>query len=92
MGFHGRGRGHWHHMGDQDDEYERQVSDRELAVRLLKYTLRARNKVLLLGLVVLANTGLGLVPPYLFSLAIDKYIASMDVQGLTLPGLAALDR
>lgn len=88
MGFHGRGRGHWHHMGDQDDEYERQVSDRELAVRLLKYTFRAKNKVLLLGLVVLANTGLGLVPPYLFSLAIDKHIAAMDVQGLTLLALA----
>jgi ATP-binding cassette subfamily B multidrug efflux pump len=87
MGFHGRGHGHWHRRGEED-EYERQVSDRELAVRLLKYTWRVRNRALLMGLVVVSNTILGLIPPYLFSLAIDNYIAALDPTGLTMLAIA----
>jgi len=88
MGFHGRGRGgHWRRMGEQDD-YERQVSDRELAVRLLKYTWREKNRALLMVLVVISSTILGLIPPYLFSLAIDKYIVALDPSGLTMLAIA----
>jgi len=82
MGMHRGGR--WHHARDEDEEYQRQTSDRELAVRLLRYTLRFKNKMLLLSLIVFATTILGLVPPYLLSLAIDIYIANYDSTGLTL--------
>jgi ATP-binding cassette subfamily B protein len=85
MGFHGHG--HWHRRGEEDD-YERQVSDRELAVRLLKYTWRVKNRALLMGLVVISNTILGLIPPYLFSLAIDKYITALNPAGLTMLAIA----
>jgi ABC-type multidrug transport system fused ATPase/permease subunit len=86
MGMH-RG-GHWHHARDADEEYQRQTSDRELAVRLLSYTWRFKNKMLLLSLIVIATTILGLAPPYLLSLAIDNYIANYDFRGLTLLAFA----
>ena len=85
MGFHGHR--HWHRRGEVDD-YERQVSDRELAVRLLRYTWRVKNRGLLMGLVVISNTILGLIPPYLFSLAIDNYITALNPAGLTMLAIA----
>ncbi|MCW4036980.1 MAG: ABC transporter ATP-binding protein/permease [Candidatus Bathyarchaeota archaeon] len=85
MGFHGHR--HWHRRGEEDD-YERQVSDRELAVRLLRYTWRVKNRGLLMGLVVISNTILGLIPPYLFSLAIDNYITALNPVGLTMLAIA----
>ena len=78
MGFRGR----WHGMMEPEDEYERNVSDRELAVRLLKYTWRIRRKATLLGIAMMASTILNLFPPYLFSLAIDEYIATANLNGL----------
>ena len=83
MGMRGHG-GHWRRMGDADDEYERQASDRELAVRLLGYVRRLRSKAMLLGLAVLSTTLLSLIPPYLFKLAINSYIEVPDPGGLTL--------
>jgi ABC-type multidrug transport system fused ATPase/permease subunit len=84
MGFHGRGGpGGWHRRGEQQEDYERQVSDIELTKRLLQFTWRLRVKALMLGLVMLASTIVGLIPPYLFSLAIDKYIVDLDISGLT---------
>jgi ABC-type multidrug transport system fused ATPase/permease subunit len=84
MGFHGRGGpGGWHRRGEQQEDYERQVPDIELTKRLLQFTWRLRVKALMLGLVMLASTIVGLIPPYLFSLAIDKYIVDLDISGLT---------
>jgi ATP-binding cassette subfamily B protein len=65
-----------------EDEYERNVSDRELAVRLLKYTWKIRRKASLLGIAMVVSTILNLFPPYLFSLAIDDYIATANLNGL----------
>jgi len=84
MGFHGGGGGGgWHRRGAPQEDYERQQSDAELAKRLLQFTWRLRVKAFMLGLVMLASTVVGLIPPYLFSLAIDRYIVDMDVPGLT---------
>ena len=84
MGFHGRGGpGGWHRRGEQQEDYERQVSDVELTKRLLQFTWKLKVKALMLGLTMLASTAVGLVPPYLFSLAIDRYIVDLDVSGLT---------
>ncbi len=80
MGMHG----HWHPTGDEEEDYQRQVSDRELTIRLLSYIWRFRNKALLLTTLVIAVTVLGLVPPYLFSMAIDNYITKLDIGGLTI--------
>jgi ABC-type multidrug transport system fused ATPase/permease subunit len=82
-------RRHHHHWGDEEDEeYQRQTTDRELAARLLRYMWRIRAKVLFLALIVIATTILGLIPPYLFSLAIDRYITNLDAAGLTLLAIA----
>ena len=78
-------RGHWHRMGDEE-EYERQVSDRVIIPRLLGYMGRFRRRTLLMMLMVLCNTLLNLIPPFLFILAIDRYITAMDFAGLTLLG------
>ena len=84
MGFHGHGGGgRWHRRGAPQEDYDRQVSDGELAKRLLQFTWKFRVKALMLGLTMLASTAVGLIPPYLFSLAIDKYIVDLDVSGLT---------
>ncbi len=84
MGFHGRGGpGRWRRRGEMQEDYERQVSDVELAKRLLQFTWKLRIKALMLGLTMIASTAVGLVPPYLFSLAIDDYIVNSNIPGLT---------
>ena len=84
MGFHGRGGpGRWHRRGEPQEDYDRQVSDVELAKRILQFPWKLRVKALMLGLTILASTAVGLIPPYLFSLAIDKYIVDLDVPWLT---------
>jgi len=89
MGFHGgRGGGRWHRRGAPQEDYDRQVSDMELAKRLLQFTWKLRAKALMLGLTMLASTAVGLIPPYLFSLAIDKYIVDLDVSGLSTLAIA----
>ncbi len=90
MGFHGRGGGHWRRGGPQEEDYERTVSDRELAARLLSFTWKLRAKAMMLGLAMLASSFVNLIPPYLFSLAIDRYIVSLDQAGLTMLALAFL--
>jgi len=75
-------------LGEDEGRRERQVSDRALLVRMLGYMGRFRRRAALLILAVLSNTLLGLLPPFLFTLAIDRYIASLDLAGLTLLGAA----
>jgi ATP-binding cassette subfamily B protein len=84
VGWHG----HWHRLGDEDEKYVRQLSDRALIGRILGYPGRFRGRALLLILAVLANTLVNLLPPFLFTLAIDRYITSLDFTGLTLLGVA----
>ncbi|MFB0558240.1 MAG: ABC transporter ATP-binding protein, partial [Candidatus Bathyarchaeia archaeon] len=80
--------GHWHHMMEGDEDYQRQTSDRELAGRLLRYTWRVKTKVLFLTMIVMATTALSLAPPYLFSFAIDNYITNLDFAGLKILAVA----
>ena len=84
MGWHG----HWHHMGDDEEKYLRQVSDRALIRRMLRYIWRFRRRASLLILAVLSSTIVNLFPPVLFSLAIDRYIADLNFMGLTIIGAA----
>jgi ATP-binding cassette subfamily B protein len=65
-----------------DDDYERIVPDRVLFRRMMRYILTHRRESLLLFLAVTGSTIINLFPPYLFSLAIDNYIASLDEIGL----------
>ena len=77
-----------HRRGEPQEDYDRQVSDAELAKRLLQFTWKLRVKALMLLLTMLASTAVGLIPPYLFSLAIDKYIVDLDVSGLSTLAIA----
>jgi ATP-binding cassette subfamily B protein len=75
-------------MVDVDDQYERQFSDRTLLRWILGYVLRFRRRASLLLLVVVSHTMLNLLPTLLFTLAIDRYISSLDIQGLAILGAA----
>lgn len=82
MGYH-----HHYHMGD-DEDYERSVPDRVLFSRMVNYITRHRRRLTVLILVTIVSTGINLLPPYMFTLAIDRYIGNLDTQGLALIGIA----
>jgi len=69
---------------DEDDERTSQVSDYELAVRMLKYALRYRRRSVLMVVSVLLTTALNLLPPLIYGAALDTYIPRLDAAGLTL--------
>jgi len=77
-------RGHWRRMMGDEEKYERRIPDRVLIRRLLGYMGRFRRRSAMLLLVVLSNTAFNLVPPILFMMAIDRYIANLDLIGLAL--------
>jgi ABC-type multidrug transport system fused ATPase/permease subunit len=82
-------RGHWHHrLGDEEEEYERTIPDRVLVARMIRYISRQRSKSLMLIITVVASTLINLAPPYMASLAIDRYISNYDRAGLTLISIA----
>ena len=83
MGYH-----HHHGHGDEDEKYKRTVPDRVLFSRMLKYITRHKRRLVLLILVTIISTGINLLPPYMFTLAIDKYIADLDTGGLALISIA----
>jgi ABC-type multidrug transport system fused ATPase/permease subunit len=56
--------------------------------RMIDYITKHRRRSVFLILVTIASTGINLLPPYMFTLAIDKYIANLDTQGLTLIAIA----
>jgi len=82
MGYHMRRYG-----GDEED-HERTVPDRVLFGRMMGYITRHRRESMLLIVAVIASTGINLLPPYMFTLAIDKYIGNLDTNGLALIGIA----
>jgi ABC-type multidrug transport system fused ATPase/permease subunit len=62
--------------------------DRRVVTRLLAY-LRPHAKLMVLAiLLMLVTTGLTLLTPYLVKVAIDRYIAGGDLEGLTWIALA----
>jgi len=73
MGMHmGGGGGHMHGMADEEEEKRvRNVPDRILAIRLLKYVFRYRQNTALMVFTVLANSLLSLAPPLLIGIALD---------------------
>ena len=79
---------HWHHHGGDEEDYVRSVPDRVLFRRMIDYITKHRRRSVFLILVTIASTGINLLPPYMFTLAIDKYIANLDTQGLTLIAIA----
>jgi ATP-binding cassette subfamily B multidrug efflux pump len=82
MGYHMR------RFGGDEEDYERTVPDRVLFNRMMSYITRHRRESILLIIGVIASTGINLLPPYMFTLAIDKYIENLDTQGLALIGIA----
>ena len=83
MGMHHHG----HRMGD-DEDYERTIPDRVLFARMVRYISRQRRKSIMLILAILASTMINLLPPYMFSVAIDRYIGELDTAGLALISVA----
>jgi ABC-type multidrug transport system fused ATPase/permease subunit len=84
MGMHG----HWHRMGAEEEEYERTIPDRVLFTRMVRYITRQKRRSAMLILAILASTLINLAPPYMFSLAIDRYIGELDTAGLTFISVA----
>jgi ABC-type multidrug transport system fused ATPase/permease subunit len=68
----------------QEDDYERTIPDTVLFRRMMGYVLSQRRRSLMLLAAILGSTIINLLPPYMFSLAIDKYIENLDTQGLLL--------
>ena len=82
-------RSHWRHrLGEEEEEYERTIPDRVLFVRMIQYISRQRRQSMTLILAILVSTLINLAPPYMFSLAIDKYISNLDTAGLTIISIA----
>ncbi|MCX6642778.1 MAG: ABC transporter ATP-binding protein, partial [Candidatus Bathyarchaeota archaeon] len=81
----GVGGGRFHGVGNSelDDDKTRTVPDLELAIRMFKYTLRYRNRAILMLFSVLVKTGLNLLPPLIYGLALDTYLPKLDSNGLT---------
>ena len=80
-------RHHLHRMGE-DEDYERTIPDRVLFARMVRYIYRQRRKTMMLVLAILASTMINLLPPYMFSVAIDRYIGELDTAGLALISVA----
>jgi ATP-binding cassette subfamily B multidrug efflux pump len=75
----------WHmRRYGQEDDYERTIPDMVLFRRMVGYVVRQRRRSLLLLAAILGSTLINLLPPYMFSLAIDRYIGNLDTQGLLL--------
>ena len=88
MGMRGGGRGGYHGvMADSDEERLRNKSDLELTIRMFKYILGYRSRILLMLLAVLSTTALNLVPPLLYGAALDTYIPNERAWELTLVAL-----
>ena len=83
MGWHGSG-GHFAGLDDDEEDYRRSVSDWVLSKRMFAYTLRYRRRVLLTFAAVLLNSAINLLPPILFTWAIDRYITKLDMAGLAM--------
>ena len=68
----------------QEDDYERTIPDTVLFRRMMGYILSQRRRSLMLLAAILGSTIINLLPPYMFSLAIDRYIENLDTRGLLL--------
>jgi ATP-binding cassette subfamily B multidrug efflux pump len=71
-------------------QIERARSPRDALIRLLPYLVPFRTALLLVFCLVVTYTVLGLIGPYLMGVAIDRFIASKQLAGLTQIGLLML--
>ena len=79
--------GHRMQRYGQEDDYERTVPDRVLFRRMIDYITSQRRETILLVSAIFGSTIINLLPPYMYSLAIDRYIKQMDTRGLYLLGV-----
>ena len=79
--------GHRMRRYGQEDDYERSVPDMVLFKRMVNYITRQRRETTLLVIAITASTSINLLPPYMYSLVIDKYIKQLDTRGLYLLGI-----
>jgi ATP-binding cassette subfamily B protein len=70
-----------------DDDYERTVPDKVLFVRMIRNILKHRRRSSILFIAVFVSTLINLLPPYMFSLAIDTYITGKNRTGLVIISL-----
>lgn len=78
--------GHRMEQFGEEDDYERSVPDMVLFKRMMGYITSQKRETMLLVVAIIASTIINLLPPYLYSLAIDTYIKQQDTQGLYLLG------
>jgi ABC-type multidrug transport system fused ATPase/permease subunit len=78
MGYHMR------RLAGEDDDYQRTIPDWVLFKRMMSYILAHKRESTLLLFAVIGSTIINLLPPYMYSVAIDTYITGMDTQGLLL--------
>jgi len=79
--------GHRMQRYGQEDDYERTVPDRVLFRRMIDYITSQKRETILLVSAIFGSTIINLLPPYMYSLAIDRYIKQMDTRGLYLLGV-----
>ena len=79
----------WHmrRFAGSDDDYERTVPDKVLFIRMIRNILKHRRRTSILFTAVFVSTLINLLPPYMFSLAIDTYITGKDMTGLVIISL-----
>ena len=70
-----------------EEDYERSVPDMVLFRRMISYITSQRREMAILVVSIVGATVINLLPPYLYSLAIDTYIKEMDTRGLYLLGV-----
>lgn len=70
-----------------EDDYERAVPDMVLFRRMLGYITNQKKESIQLVAAIIASTLINLLPPYMYSLAIDNYIKQLDTRGLYLLGV-----
>jgi len=94
MGMHGGwggGMGRYHGPESQKDEEDiRQVPDRVIAERMMKYVLFYRRRAVYMLLAVLGTTGLNLIPPLLYGFALNEYIPKLDTASLLIVSIGFL--
>jgi len=65
-----------------EEETKRTQPDRVLIKRLLSYMARYKMNFAVIISLLLVSAGLGVVGPYILSIAIDQYIKNRDISGL----------
>lgn len=75
----------WHMrrmLGDEEEDRKREMGDLELIKRMIRYVSSYKRRTVFLILAVLGSTIVSMLPPYMASLAIDKYIVEANTLGL----------